>query len=157
MLKNNRRRIGVITASVVCIGLTWWIWPQPSIGPRNFHRIREGMSPDQVEAIIGLPPGDYYTPLRSTAKGPVSFVGYGGVIEEVNGLPLDQVPRSWEYQKQDTAAQDEGFVSSWKGEDYAIYVAFDESRRAMSWHLVTVLTHDDRPGFLARLRQWLGR
>ena len=37
----------------------WWTIPTSGINRASVWRIREGMSQEEVEAIIGMPPGDY--------------------------------------------------------------------------------------------------
>ncbi len=69
--------LGLSLLASLFVGVAWLCWPQPRISPASFERIHEGMSQDQIEAIIGLPPGDYYTGPRgvggSTSRGPFGF------------------------------------------------------------------------------------
>jgi hypothetical protein len=40
-------------------GVAWQLWPESGIGPVRFHRVKIGMSQENVEAVIGMPLGDY--------------------------------------------------------------------------------------------------
>jgi hypothetical protein len=42
------------------IGLyLWWTIPKSGINRASLSRVRKGMTKEEVEAIIGMPPGDY--------------------------------------------------------------------------------------------------
>jgi hypothetical protein len=56
-------------------GAAFALWPRPNrVTEENCDRIREGMSREEVEAILG-PPGDYTT-------GPVLGNAYIGAVED---------------------------------------------------------------------------
>lgn len=56
----------VAALTVVVLGATWYLWPEPPIGPASYRRIELGMTQAEVEAVIGLPPGNYS---RATTAG----------------------------------------------------------------------------------------
>src|SRR5262245_644263 len=68
--------LGVGLALVaLALALTDWVLSlQPGVTEANVKRIKDGMTLDQVEAILGGPgsPGH-----RPPCKGPQDFVGYG--------------------------------------------------------------------------------
>lgn len=47
----------------------WWTIPTNGINRASLWRIREGMSQEEVEAIIGMPPGDYRKASEQWARG----------------------------------------------------------------------------------------
>jgi hypothetical protein len=61
----TKRRL-VWAAVAVCLALVvgWATWPVPQRDPvnrANIKRIRAGMTRAEVEAVLGVPPGDYTT------------------------------------------------------------------------------------------------
>ena len=131
--------LGLSLLASLFVGVAWLCWPQPRISPASFERIHEGMSQDQIEAIIGLPPGDYYTGPRgvggSTSRGPFGF-------------PCVEKGRPWGKQT--------GRVISWWGNDYAIEVSFDKSEKADGWYLLHVQPAVRTSTFIDRARARLG-
>src|SRR4051812_24185484 len=114
--------IVVVTAAAVL----WLCWPEEAIGPGSFRRIRAGMTLDDVEAIIGLPPGDYH----SGPHGPGGLMARGTIkyLREERGLPPQDIPESWNAAKPERR---ERCVKSWWANDHAIYVAFDDDGTAV--------------------------
>jgi hypothetical protein len=62
-MKTRRRRlfVGVIAAGglVAFVAWLWLVPPHHHINRDSFEKIRRGMTQAQVEAILGVPPGDY--------------------------------------------------------------------------------------------------
>jgi hypothetical protein len=52
--------VGLALAAAL-MALIWALSPSDPIGPGRYHLIREGMTRDEVIALIGMPPGDYHT------------------------------------------------------------------------------------------------
>jgi hypothetical protein len=110
------------------------------------------MSQEEVEALIGLPPGDYFTGPRGIG-GAMSRGPFGFQLEE-RGLPSDKLPATW--RRKSTIGGKQGTVRSWWGNDYAIQVAFDETNEAVGWYLLEVVSAVEEPSLIHRLRIWLG-
>jgi hypothetical protein len=139
MLMNKRWILGLSLLASLFVGVAWLCWPQPRISPASFERIHEGMSQDQIEAIIGLPPGDYYTGPR----------GIGGITSRGPfGFPCVEKGRPWGKQT--------GRVIIWWGNDYAIQVSFDKSEKADGWYLLHVVPAVRGSTFIDRVRARLG-
>jgi hypothetical protein len=129
--------VWLMAAVVAAVLATWLLRPSDSIGPRSYQRIRLDMMEGEVEAILGTPPGNYYTPPRGR-HGPFAF-------------PIEGKGRTpW-----DPSDAERPLTKAWWGEDYALEVAFDQSGRVIGCSLWDVV-HADRPTLLDRLRSWLG-
>jgi hypothetical protein len=110
-------RLGCV-AAVAWLGLTaasiWWARPWAAIGPYTYYRIRLGMTYDEVERIIGLPPGpDSRAPGLSQLVYPVAQSGT-------------------------RAAGPTRYLSPvWSDDDFQIGVALDENRvvvgKSLDW------------------------
>jgi hypothetical protein len=103
--------------------------PAPRIGSESFDAIRKGMTQPEVEAVIGVPPGDY-----RTRK-------WGLIIDPVGGGTLMMA--------------DLHRVESWLGNTGIIHVAFDEDGKVCWKHFVPAVP-GMRLTPLARLRRRLG-
>ena len=116
------------------------------IGPACFHRIRSGMKLSEVESVIGLPHGDYYTrPPTLDWRAP-----YWGLREQC-GEPTDHM---WAHTT--TVGNKKVSVRSWRGNNYYIHVAFDENDSVVAWSLYEILAPKEL-SFLERIRRWLLR
>jgi hypothetical protein len=59
-----KRRSFLLVFGLVAVAMlgsgAWLCWPDPpSLSMGRYRRLRLGMTRDQVEKIIGLPPGEY--------------------------------------------------------------------------------------------------
>src|SRR5262249_38213475 len=54
--------VAVIIVAVLAAVRLWWFRPAPRFGPATFERIKEGMTEDEVEAVVGCPAGYYNKP-----------------------------------------------------------------------------------------------
>jgi hypothetical protein len=128
------------------IGLTWFFWPEDRIGPANYRRIQVGMKQEEIEAIIGLPPGDYYTGPRGV--GGLMSRGPFGFLRREKGLSVDNVC---------VGQIPDGFTArSWEGNHYSIQVLFNAERDAVGVYLWKIRPAVDPPSLLERFRNWLG-
>ena len=125
---SKRLLIGLSVIALLFAGGLWLAWPQARIGHRNFQKIQEGMTQSQVEAIIGMPPGDYFTGFRG--GGGMMSRGPFGFTREEKGLPEKKIPEAW-YRN--------GLVKSWWGNSHAIHVAFDKTGGAIAWQFQDVV------------------
>jgi hypothetical protein len=92
------------------------------------------MTRQQVEALIGLPPGSYY--VGPEGAGGITSQGAYGSLMQCRGLPEDAIPEAWRRERDPQA--NSAVVLRWWGNRYAIDVAFDESGAAVSWSLIDV-------------------
>ena len=96
----------------------------------TYERIRLGMSSSEVEAVIGVPPGDYDTKHAELAPSMCPH----GIYVRKHGLASECLPEGGDYTKKLT-------VKHWTWNDYWIRVAFDESDAVVGCYL---LEADDR-------------
>jgi hypothetical protein len=140
--------LALVAIAVVVTTVAGLLRPQPRIGPASFHRIQAAMTIQEVEEIIGLPPGDYYTgPLGVggiTSRGPYGFT------REERGISDVEVPEAWRIREGE-------HLNSWWGNRYAIIVLFDGHNHAVRWELLDVVPAVSRPGILERLAKWFRR
>jgi len=102
--------------------------PRHRITQENIEAIRVGMSEDEVEAILGVPAGNY-----------CSFECFYSYPAFARQEPTD-LP---------------GNKKEWVGEDNCIRVRFDDSGRVAAMRYGHVLGRVSEP-FLTKLRRWLG-
>jgi hypothetical protein len=115
------------------------------IGPACFQRISSGMSLHEVETVIGLPHGDYFTRPESFD----SSTPYWGLREQY-GEPVDRLRT-----KTTSVGSKKVSVRSWRGNDYYIRVAFDEHDSAVAWTLHERLAAD-KWWLVERVQSWFG-
>jgi hypothetical protein len=144
-----RRRclVGLIALALAFAGLAVVLGPSDPIGPKNYRRIRDGMAEDEVRAIIGLPPGDYYTgPLGDGTKaGP-----FGGLLKQWGRQPAS---RGWGRRATDNP---EMVCEAWRGNRHMVDVYFDRDGKAVGASLWAVNIPDELyPSLAFRLRYWL--
>jgi hypothetical protein len=144
-----RRRwlVGLVALALACALLAVAFGPSDPIGPRSFRRIREGMAEDEVSAIIGLPPGDYYSGPRgdSAKEGP-----FGGLLKQWGREPP---ARGWGRRATDNP---EIVREAWRGNRHVVNVYFDRDGKAVGASLWTVDIPDELyPSLAFRLRYWL--
>jgi hypothetical protein len=130
-LKRSLLAVAVLTA--VVLAATWFLWPGSAIGPTRYRRIQLGMTQAEVEAIIGLPPGDYY-------GVPDFIVGSG---REQMGLPVH---------RQDNDSK----VAAWCGNMHIICVTFDSDGCVAGSGLWDIELLGKPPTLLDRVRSRLG-
>lgn len=133
-----RRRLLLKTGLVALLGVAafvgylWWTIPSSGINRTSANRIREGKSLHEVEAIIGLPAGDYRTKefsLRTTAVAQITVADeLVRVVKARNGLRIEE----------------------WLSDEGAIVVAVD--REEQVFRSVWVSFSDS---FLDKVRAWL--
>jgi hypothetical protein len=101
--------LGVVLVTGVA-ALIALCWPPPGdrLGPASYTRIREGMTEAEVFAIVGLPPGDYYT-------GPPRSGGIGSG-------PFTHRDRQWGLNTDDFRTK------KWFGNRYMLEITFEDGR-----------------------------
>jgi len=114
----RRRTLLVALAglAVVVTAGTVVLWPRPErITRANFHRIREGMSRAEVEAILG-PPGDYRTGLGETwFTEPKLWSPDRDIAPRPEPLWSTAPGNSW---------------ARWDSDSFSIWISFDDSGSA---------------------------
>jgi hypothetical protein len=108
---------------------------------RAYDRLKLGMTREEVEGVVGMPAGNYRTPIMGM---PLWRLGREA------GIPW---PRWWTADAADRA-DTAGIFSFWYWDDYCISVAFDKDKLAIGLFLL----EEDRqtPGFFERVRRFLG-
>jgi hypothetical protein len=112
--------------------VVWLTRPTHRIGREAFGHIKQGMTKDQVESILGCPSGNYAsTAIARTVEGTLT--------------PIDELEAWFDLITP--------FTHMWSGDDGAILIHFreDDTVRAMVfWEVVP-------EGFLPSLRRWVSR
>src|SRR5262245_24662970 len=110
--RNHVRRLLAVAVLVgVCVALVCWLRPARHTGPTSeaYRQVQVGMTPVEVEQVLGMPPGDYST-------RPTNFFPHS-----ISGLPM---PKEMRYHR------------SWAGNDLLLDVYFDQYGRVVrtkSW------------------------
>jgi hypothetical protein len=120
-----------------------WEWPalrtaarSARIGPAAYARVTDGMSRDEVQSAIGLPPGDYRDPAHAPGgRCSTEWSEEAGQVDFVAG---------------DTAGR-----LHWEGNAYGITAGFDEAGR-VTWKTLWRHVPPTPRGPLGRLRAQLG-
>jgi hypothetical protein len=135
--------ITCLLLAAFALGLGAFFVRPRAIGPACFQRIRSGMRLHDVETVIGLPHGDYFT--RPECFDPRT--PYWGLREQC-GEPADRLRTHTT-----RVGSKKVSVRSWRGNDYYIQVAFDENDSAVAWSL-----HEaEESSFSERIRSWFGK
>jgi hypothetical protein len=91
------------------------------IGPEQYARLHEGMTPADVDKAVGLPPGDYYSTFMMPPFGEnLRLRQYSGL--EWRACMAAVQAHDWEQR-------------DWWGPTYRLQVVFDEKRRLIAWYL----------------------
>src|SRR5262249_33425798 len=109
MAKRNRRLLWVALALLVFVWLSISYWPFGAISPFSYLRIKLGMPFDEVEAIIGLPPGTHRA--RQPMGGITAAGNWGDTVAQSEFRDFGSRPQVTHRQ--------------WWGDDYAIGVFLD--------------------------------
>jgi hypothetical protein len=122
----------LLTAAVgllACAGWWWLTTPRHRIGLNSCSQIRQGMTQEEVEAILGVPPGNYATREELRLMG---------------GLQMGR-PANGEH----------GHYAEWASDELVIWVYFGPDGAAQ---LVGITDIGGRPpeSLLERMRRWLG-
>jgi hypothetical protein len=145
MRKRTKVALLLAVGATVLLGVAGFLLRSASpITPRAYHRIKEGMTRQEVEAVLGLPPGDY----RSRA-GREDDSSWG--MKELRGEYLlthplkslyDEPPRDW---------RDE----IWMADDFEIWAWFDGDGLVKLWCLEEK-TRPRKVSLVERVRTWVG-
>lgn len=145
----TRFRWPLLLPGVVAVlaGVAYWLLlPTDPIGPQAFERIQLGMTEAEVEAVVGLPPGQYYSdgyarPERSQFEPSVSLITETGVPYEEFRRDQNRLGRS-----------DRIPLNSWSCDRYWIKVGFGENSTAIGIYLFKVRKLDRfRPSLFERI------
>jgi hypothetical protein len=119
-------------AAILLLGALHYLRERPRhrINLKSYEAIQGGMSEGEVEAIFGVPDGDYST-------GPVSIFCSNGRPHEDYGPP-----------------DPEGEVKGWIGNDTYVCVAFDKEGKVRSKSYADVELRNQM--VLTRIRKLLG-
>ena len=134
----KRRRCLVLGSGIVAMaavaGLAFWLTaPKHRIHEESIGLIEAGMSQAEVEAIFGVPPGDYSSNTANAAWIPTSLS---------NSLKL-------------TFIVPEGEQQTWKGENVSVTVVFNPLVVEKPYVIWVRVVAPSEP-FFAKIRRWLG-
>jgi len=101
-------------------------------GVTEYDRLRLGMTPAEVEAAIGLPPGYHDT---TRPQMPPSMSPIGDYVRST-GLPTKSLPDAAGRPSPDYPARIT--LKMWTWSDYWIWVAFDEREKVVGYYLLKV-------------------
>src|SRR5262249_42093750 len=101
-------------------------------GIAEYDRLRLGMTPAEVEAAIGLPPG-YYDTTRPPM--PMSMSPLGELVRST-GLPKESLPDAAGRPSPDHPARIT--LKMWTWSQYWIWVGFDEQEKVVGYYLLKV-------------------
>ena len=132
-----------LVLAAIALGMSTFLVRQRGIGPACFQRIRSGMRLHEVETVIGLPPGDYFTRRESFDDRTPYWI-----LREQSGEPVDRL-RTYTTRVGNKKVS----VRYWRGNDHYIQVAFDENDSAVAW----TLHEAAESSFIERIRSWFGQ
>jgi hypothetical protein len=127
---------GLPAGLAVALIAAWLLWPRAAITCENAQRIEVGMTPGEVEAVLGAPAGDYAAPGAFACAGRC-------------GDPMDA--RAAARPGPDEAG---GMWQAWLSDDALIRVRFDVQDRVGETRVYPVVAA--REGLIERFRRWLG-
>ncbi len=144
-MKPRKKAIPLAVAAAALLAATAFLLFKPSsptsgINPRTYHRIKDGMTLSDVEAALGLRPGDY-----RSHDGRADDSGYGLREMQVSRL-LTRRP---------DADPDIWTTPFWLADDYEIWVVVDEGGLVWQWCL-EAKPGNAPPPLLERLKAWVG-
>jgi hypothetical protein len=107
-------------------------WPEPGISPYNYRQIRLGMSAQDVEQVIGLPPGIHRT--RQPIGGITSAGNWGHTVAE-EGVPKSELPDGMQGEARAGRRVE---VRQWWGTYHAIRIAGNEDGKVVGKYLIQI-------------------
>ncbi len=110
--------LAVVAVVVALAGGLWALWPRSAITRENFAKIREGMTKDQVEAILD-------GPSRDESTGPID-VDWGNASEGAEWdrmTPEERLRVQFEWFRE--LRNYSGMPTEWKSDCAVIHVCFD--------------------------------
>ena len=137
----SKTGVGALLSCFAAVGLTavvWWHIPGHRITEESCQMIEPGWTAEQVEALLGKPPGDY-------TSEPVECVGL------IRGWP--DVGKSFDELVATRLSRDER-CRLWCGDDGVIEVHFDADGR-VEHNAFHPVVRQRRP-WIERLRGWVG-
>jgi hypothetical protein len=138
--------VAVVIVAVLAAVRLWWFRPAPRFGPAYFERIKEGMTEDEVEAVVGCPAGYYNKPPPRPAGLPPDA-----------SLPTGDIAgRELKHSGPELGPGQASKTEWWWGDSYGIEVKFDHEGRVAAHSLYGVEEPDAGPSVLERLHAWLG-
>jgi hypothetical protein len=136
--------LGVAAAALAALAI-WAMLLGPRFGPAYFHRLREGMTEQEVEAVLGCPAGDYRTTQPPRYHGTPHIDGF---VREQAGRDCDP--------GEEMAVVRSGRRRCWTGDAYCLWVDLDENGRVVSRVLCERLPEDGPSrSWVGALADWL--
>jgi len=126
-------------AYAACVGLAvFWgvrlLTPRHCINRENFEKIQIGMSQEEVESLLGAPPGDY-------TRGSLL------VLAQEPSKNINWVVPPWDLTWGD---------ARWIGKDAAVAVWLDPQKCVTKTEFAVVICFNAETTFLDKFRGWLG-
>jgi outer membrane protein assembly factor BamE (lipoprotein component of BamABCDE complex) len=137
----KRKRLLLIVACLTAVLLAGYVTlrvtapKQHRITWENIDKIHKGMTEEAVEAVFGVPAGVY---------GQNARTGAYAVNPDVSRAMIGP----------DLIKRQGG--KEWVGEDYALYIRFDDAGCVQEMHVGFVQPGSRHESFLDKLRRWLG-
>jgi hypothetical protein len=145
MRKRTKVALLVAVGAAALAGFAYLLLrPASPINPRAYRRIQEGMTQSEVEAILGLAPGDYRS--RAAREDESSWW-----TQEMRGAYLRTHPPRSMYDE----APSDWRNRFWLGDEYEISVWLDGDGRVRLWSL-EAKSRPKRLSLTERVRTWVG-
>src|SRR5262245_40711012 len=140
--------VAVPLAIALVLALLPWLYrrPHPQITEENFRKIKHGMTQQEVESILGGPPGDYASGIQyhcMSCQGSTCSL-FDNDRHGWKAIPPEQIQPYFP----------NGRITIWRGAEIAIGVEFDGNGTVFSMGIGLGWAPPEPP-ILERIRDWL--
>jgi len=141
--------VAVPLVIALVLALLPWLYrrPHPQITVENFRKIKHGMTQQEVESILGGPPGDYASGVQVQYFCMSCEGSTGSLFEDAHGrkaIPPEQIQPFFP----------NGRITIWRGTECAIGVEFDGNGTVFRMGIGLGWAPPEPP-ILERIRDWL--
>jgi hypothetical protein len=143
MDKRHRLLFGIFFVGAIAVLFLWVLWPKDRLNEKGFDLIQKGMTQKEVEAILGVPPGDYSNGAVAMTPEVGSGLMFGpGIMVSIHEYLRDTTPR-----------EDGCCANFWIGNEQAIQVTFDSDGKTVYTQFFAVYIPRT---YLEKLRRMFG-